>query len=250
MPEVNQELDVLVETPETPEPTPVETPDVDAESEEPELPAQPTATVPMSELRKVRAEAANYRKKLRALEERQKEEKHTAELAKMEETDRLKAIATEAEARAKTLKARADRTAKESAIISAASAMNFRIPKHAAKLLDLDDLDIDDNGKVDPALVKEGLEALAEEDPLLIKQPEVAPQPVSIGGGPSNPAPEEDYVPMPKFTDEKQKQRMLDQAQALRDSGDVVKGVRMRQQILRSTSGPAVQAERTGKKIR
>ena len=42
--------------------------------------------------------------------------------------------------------------------------MNFRVPRHAARLLDLDDIDIDDKGKVDNALVKECLETLAEED--------------------------------------------------------------------------------------
>jgi hypothetical protein len=142
--------------------------------------------VPISELRKVRAEAAKYRKRLRHLENKMEEEKRNVELAKMEETDRLKAVAAEAEARVEKLRKRADIIAKRAAVINAASALGFHNPEDAASIVDLSEMTIDDDGNVNDEKVSDLVKTLANNKPYLLK---TMPDDQDIADfGPTNPA--------------------------------------------------------------
>ena len=126
MTEEIRELDAQEEM-ETPEESDETDRDLDVESREP--------SVPISELRKVRAEAAKYRKQLRHLESKIEKDRKAVEFAKMEETDRLKAIAKEAEEKARSIQRRANTIAKQSTIINAASAIGFHNPQDAASMI-------------------------------------------------------------------------------------------------------------------
>ncbi len=141
--------------------------------------------VPISDLRKIRAEAAKYRKKLRQLESEVDDERKKAELSKMEETDKLRAIAEDAEARAKVLKERADVIAKQSAVINAASALGFYNPRDASAIVDLEQVEVDDNGTVDAEIVDEMVRLLAESKPYLIRGQQFDQE--MSGFGPTNP---------------------------------------------------------------
>ena len=143
------------------------------------------AVVPMSELRKVRFEAAKYRKRLRQLEQEMEQEQKVSELAKMKESDRLRAIAAEAESKAAALKRRADTVAKHAAIINAASALSFYNPEDASRIIDMKHIEIDDDGNVETKMVDEIVRALAESKPYLIKE-QLGSQNMA-GFGPTNP---------------------------------------------------------------
>jgi len=175
--------------------------------------------IPISELRKVRAEAAKYRKQLRQLESKVAKEQKASEFAKMEETDRLKAIAEEAEAKAKALKEKADAIAKRAAIISVASVLNFHNPQDAASMVDFDQIEVDD-GTVDEKEISELVKSLVESKPYLVREnQEVA------GFGPTNPA--SNNWPRPKFRTKDQIDRMKQQSNEAMRSGRVSEAVRL-----------------------
>ncbi len=90
---------------------------LEAYANEPEAEEQKESMVPISELRKVRAEAAKYRKELQSLKTRIEEENKKAEISKMEEVDRLKAIARDAEEQVQKLREKLNKMVKETAII-------------------------------------------------------------------------------------------------------------------------------------
>ena len=152
--------------------------------------------VPMSDLRKVRAEAAKYRKRLRQLESEVEGERKKAELSKMEETDKLRTIAETAEAKAKTLKERADAIAKQAAVISAASALGFYNPRDASAIVDLEQIEVDDNGSVDAEIIDEIVRSLAESKPYLIRGQQLDQE--MTGFGPTNPPSANWPKPKPK----------------------------------------------------
>ena len=181
--------------------------------------------VPMSELRKVRAEAAKYRKRLRQLESTVKEEKKATELAKMEETDRLRTIAEEAQIRLKILKKRANAVAKQAAVINAASAMGFYNPKDAASIIDLELIEVDD-GIVDEERIGELVKSLAECKPYLIRENTVGGVSASPGGfGPTNP-PSGDW-PKPKLRSRDQVDRLKQQSRESMKNGRLIDAVKL-----------------------
>lgn len=181
------------------------------------------STVPISELRKVRAEAAKYRKRLRQLESKMEKEKKEAELAKMEETDRLKAIAEEAEAKAKALKEMADVVAKRAAIINTASALDFHNPKDAASIIDLGQIEVNDDGTVDEEKTMELVKSLMESKPYLIKGQQDSQD--MAGFGPTNP-PSSNW-PRPKLRTKDQIDRLKQQSSEAMRSGKVAAAVRL-----------------------
>jgi hypothetical protein len=188
------------------------------------------ATVPMSELRKVRSEAAKYRKRLRQLESKMEKEKREAELAKMEETDRLKAIAEEAEAKAKAFRLKAEMVARQAAVINVASALGFYNPKDAASLIDLGQIEFNDDGTVDEEKTNELVKSLVESKPYLIKGQEDTPgltgvSPSPGGFGPTNP-PSSNW-PRPKLRSKDQIDRLKQQSAEAMRSGKVAAAVRL-----------------------
>jgi len=179
--------------------------------------------VPISDLRKIRAEAAKYRKQLRRLESEVEEERKKAEISKMEETDKLRAIAEAAEARAKVLKERADIIAKQSAVINAASALGFYNPKDASAIVDLDQVEADENGNVDAEIVDEIIRSLAEAKPYLIKGQQVDQE--MSGFGPTNP-PSANW-PKPKQNAQSRIDQLKEKSKELMRGGNMATAIKL-----------------------
>lgn len=254
---------MITEIPPTDPPAepPVETEDAEAEpvadasGPEPDEPGEPDDEQPVSlaDMRKLRKENASRRKSEQATEDKYKklqqtiaEEKRAAELEKMEETDRLKAIATDAESNMKALQTRADRISKESAVINAAASMGFMTPQDAADLLDLSRITIDADGKMDTEAVSDMVVELAESRPYLVAPAKETSKDLF---GPTNPKADEDYIPMPKFHDKRQTDRLRNEINKNSASGNLSgAALIMARRDLERRSGKNVQAERDGNK--
>ncbi len=188
---------------------------------ETETEEQKGSMVPISELRKVRAEAAKYRKELQTLKMQIEEENKKAEISKMEEVDRLKAIAKEAENQAQILKDKLNKMIKETAVINAASLLGFYNPKDAASMIDISQIEVDDTGAIDEKVVNELVKELAETKPYLKKESSIA------GYGPTNPPPQSGRWPKPKLTLANQIEQMKQQSRELTRMGRVVEATRL-----------------------
>ena len=189
--------------------------------------------VPMSDLRKVRSEAAKYRKRLRQLEGEIEEERKRAELSKMEETDKLRAIAEEAEAKSRTLKKRADVIAKQAAVISVASALGFHNPKDAAAIVDLSQIEVDDDGNVDSEVMNEIVYSLAESKPYLIKEQRANQE--MAGFGPTNPPPAS--WPRPKLRGQNRLDQLKQKSGELMKSGNMGAAIKLYNQAWEKERG-------------
>jgi len=187
-------------------------------------------TVKMSDLRAVRKESAAYRTKLRALEAEKEEwvaarnkEIEDAEVAKLEGTERLakekEILQTQLDAATRSnadQMARNDRMAKEGAIRDAASRFDFHNPGDAAKMINMNNIGIDD-GTVDSAAVEEAVQSLAKSQSYLVKGLSD-----ESFGGPTNPKPPENQIPAPKvrLSDEARIASMRKEARELQARGD------------------------------
>jgi ElaB/YqjD/DUF883 family membrane-anchored ribosome-binding protein len=179
------------------------------------------ATVPISELRKVRFEAAKYRKELQSLKAKLDEELKRTELTKSEEMEKLRTTAEKAEAEAKSLKGRVSRTTKESAIINAASVIGFYNPKDAASLIETGEIEVDENGNIDEEKVLELVKTLGESKPYLRKEQSKAYY------GPTNPAPQQGNWPKPKLTNANQIEQLKLQSRELTKQGRIVEATKL-----------------------
>ena len=189
--------------------------------------------VPMSELRKVRFEAAKYRKQFRQLEQKLGEEQKASELDKMKEVDKLKAIAAEAEAKATELKRRADFVAKHAAVINSASVLGFHHPEDASRIIDLECIEIDDDGNVDAEQINEIIKALAESKPYLIRE-QLGSQNMA-GFGPTNP-PSANW-PKPKERTQGKIERLKQQAGEFMKSGKMSAAIKLYNQAWEKERG-------------
>jgi hypothetical protein len=179
------------------------------------------ATVPISELRKVRFEAAKYRKELQSLKARLEDELKKTELTKAEEIDKLRTTAEKAEAEANSLKGRVSRTSKESAIINAASVMGFFNPKDAASLIETGEIEVDEKGNIDEEKVLELVKTLGESKPYLRREQN------KTFYGPTNPAPQQGNWPKPKFTNANQIDQLKQQSRELTKQGRIVDATKL-----------------------
>lgn len=178
-------------------------------------------TVPISELRKVRSEAAKYRKELQSLKAKMEEEKKNLELSKIEETEKLRSMAVKAEAEANALRNHVGRITKESAIINAASALGFYNPKDAISLIEMDQIEIDDKGNIDEEKVFEIVKSLGESKPYLRKELSKAFY------GPTNPAPRQGNWPKPRLTNANQIEQFKQQSRELTRQGRIVEATKL-----------------------
>lgn len=136
---------------------------------------QPTTeTISLDDAKKLRSEAANLRKRLKAFEEAEKK-RADAEKSEAQKLADDKA-AFEAERTAFANERKQTRTA--SAVEAAARKLGFRNPAKAFRLLDEDDLGIEEDGT--PSKAEEALKALAAEEPYLVGG--------GTSGSPTNPA--------------------------------------------------------------
>jgi hypothetical protein len=179
--------------------------------------------VPISELRRVRFEAAKYRKRLRQLEQVMEEKQKASKLAKMKETDRLKAIAAEAEAKAVALKRRADSVAIQAAIVNAASAQGFYNPEDASRIINKKQIELDNDGNVNAGQVDQMVRMLAESKPYLVKE-QMRNQSMA-DFGPTNPA--SSSRPKPKDYSQGKIEQLKQQAGEFMRSGRMSSAIKL-----------------------
>lgn len=188
--------------------------------------------VPMADLRKVRSEAASYRKQLRALEATvdvatKAQEKATAdaEIAKLEGIEAEQARTAQAtkeleaaNATMATLDAKLKADAINTAVYRAANTAGFHNPEDAAPLLNLSGIDVTD-GEVDLEQITELVNTLAETSSYLLKGEESLEQ----NTGPTNPA-NPKGAPKVKFVgDVQQLKQRADEAMARGKMGEATK---------------------------
>ncbi len=190
--------------------------------------------VPIADLRKFRAEAAENRKEAVALQAKldavtRAQEKATAdaEIAKLEGIEAeqartaqaLKEVA-EANATIATKDAKLKADAINTAVYRAANAAGFHDPADAAPLLDLSGIDVTD-GEVDTEQITELVNTLAETSSYLLKDEESQEQ----NTGPSNPA--NPKGPKVKFTGKDEAERLKQQSGEARERGDMVAATKL-----------------------
>lgn len=238
----------------TPNPDPDPDPEPDPDPDDPEM-------VPMTDLKKVRAESQRYRSSLRKLEaevekmtKAQEKAAKDAEIAKLDgvkqaqaRTDEANKSLAEAEADVVSMTAKLDSNARSQAVYQAANAAGFLNPEDAILLLDASEIEVVD-GETDQELIIEMIGTLAESRPNLLKSEE---EPLVINTGPTN-SRSRTQPPGPKLTDVKMAERMQaeldDGIKANTISGHAI--IKMRRKIRQMQSGPAVQAEREGREAR
>lgn len=128
------------------------------------------------ELSKAQKQAAASRSELKAI----KDAEATKEAATQTEAQRLARHVAELEAKQKELETRARLKTLEAAVAKQALLLGIIDPDVAVKLLDTDDLDIDDETG-EPKNIEAALKALIKAKPYLAKQPDTA-TPGSING--------------------------------------------------------------------
>lgn len=239
------------EAPETP-------PDEDTIIEEDEPEPDEEQKVPISDLKKVRAEAAKYRTSLRASEAENEKMKKAqakadkeAEIAKLGEIEQHQARATEAEKataeaedRVVAMAAKLQANAVSQAVYRAANAAGFLHPEDAIRYIDASKIEVVDD-KVDNDLITEMITTLAESRPNLIRAEEEESN--EFGGGPTNPK-TKNAPPGPKLTNAKVIQKMRDDLDA-DIAKDLVTGqgiAKRRREIRQAASGASVRKERGG----
>lgn len=134
---------------------------------------QPTETISLEDAKKLRSEAANLRKRLKAFEEEERKRKD----AERTEAERLAAERQEFEAARQAFENERRQARTASAVEAAARRLGFRNPAKAFRLLDEEDLGIEEDGT--PSKAEEALKALAAAEPYLVG---------SGNGSPTNPA--------------------------------------------------------------
>lgn len=152
-----------------------DTPDTDAGDGGSDQPT--TETISLEEAKKLRKELQQLRRERNDLAKFKKER----EDAEKTEADRLRdeRAAFEAERQAFANERKQARTA--SAVEAAARKLGFRNPSKAFRLLDEDDLGIEEDGT--PTKAEEALKALAAEEPYLIGGTNGSPTNPARGGG-------------------------------------------------------------------
>jgi len=156
-------------------------------------PADDKTLVPIAELRKVRAEAANNRKELQALKAKAEADAEKARLANLTEVEKAQELLKMAEADNKNLRDSMSRVQIESAITSLASTLGFTVPDDVIRFVDLESVK-DEQGNVDTIKIEAAVKDLAD------KKPYLKSSSAKNFGGPTNPIPPDG--PKPKFTDQ------------------------------------------------
>ncbi len=137
-----------------------------AEGQEPEVEQQGTELDDMqaiqAELNRARREAAKYRKAAKAAEEAEELRKRE----EMSEVERLKADMAKIQAQAQEAEAQAKMATIKAAVMRAAN--GFNDPEDALRLLDLDAMEIDDDGNIEG--LEDAIAGLLKTKPYLAKK--------------------------------------------------------------------------------
>jgi len=173
-------------------------------------------------VKKLREENSKWRRNTRELEDKFNDLEKQRKLEEMNEVERAKAIAQEAETKRAEIERRFKEMQVKTDIIELASDMGFRNPSYAAKILDVSMLIGDEYSKEN---VLEKLEELKINAPYLIK-PTSTPKGPGESEKPSR-LPEQSELPTPKFTDANRLEKMKSDANQLRREGNIVDAVKL-----------------------
>jgi len=189
---------------------------------DPVVPEDDGTMVPIAELRKVRAEAANNRKALQEYKEKIKSQEEAVRIAGLDEISKAQALLKKAEDDNKALRDSMNRVQFESAIVSLASTLGFTDPQDVVKFINLSDIQ-DDQGEIDNAKIETAVKKLSEDKPYL--RSNAGRQ--SFGA--TNPAPPDSSFPraQPKLIDQNNIDNMIKQASDLTRQGRVGEATRL-----------------------
>lgn len=183
-------------------------------------PADDKTLVPIAELRKVRAEAAENRKKLQEYKEKQKAQEEAARLAGLDEISKAQELLKKAEADNQALRDSMNRVQFESAVVSLASTLGFTDPQDAVRFVSMPEIQ-DESGGVDTVKVEAVVKKLSEDKPYLRSNP------VRQAFGPTNPANPKFPKAQPKLTDQDNIDQMKAQSRELIKQGRVGEATRL-----------------------
>lgn len=170
------------QAPGEPQPTPPQTPPAsDPPGQESDEFDRERAMATIARLREFEKKAKTQERELESLKAKQKER----EEAELGELERSKRRVAELEEAAKQSQAERRELRTRMAIEREAGRLGFRKVEYAHRLIDQDALEYDDEGT--PSNVKELLEALAKDDPLLLAQSEQSDTPARPRALPSTP---------------------------------------------------------------
>ena len=178
--------------------------------------------VPIGELRKVRHEAAEYRKKLEALEKQAQAEKEKLRLASLDDVARAQELLKKAEVDNDNLRKSMNRIQVETAITSLAMTLGFTAPDDVIKFIDLESVK-DEQGNVDDSKIEVAVKDLADKKPYLRSKPSA----LSLGGGATNPANPESPGLKPKLTDPNTIAGMKQQARDMTRQGRITEATKL-----------------------
>jgi len=178
--------------------------------------------IPISELRKVRAEAANNRKALLEYKEKIKSQEEAVRIAGLDEISKAQTLLKKAEDDNKALRDSMNRVQFESAIVSLASTLGFTDPQDVIKFVNPSDVQ-DDQGNIDNDKIEVTVKKLSEDKPYLRSNPG------RQTFGPTNPAPPDSSFPraQPKLIDQNNIDNMIKQASDLTRQGRVGEATRL-----------------------
>lgn len=191
--------------------------------------------VSLKDYRKLRSEAALYRKQLRTLEEKvdastkaQEKAAADAEIAKLEGVEAEKARTeqankelAEANAAIATKDAKLKADAINTAVYRAANAAGFENPEDAPALLDLSGIEVSD-GEIDNDEIDELVKTLADSKPYLLKEESAN----DTGTGPTNP-PNPKRGPKVRLTGAAEIEKLKQQSAEARERGDMVSATKL-----------------------
>jgi len=177
--------------------------------------------VPIAELRKVRHEAANYRKELEALKTQAYAEKEKLRLASLGDVARAQELLKKVESDNDNLRKSMNRIQVETAITSLAGTLGFTAPDDVMKFIDLESVK-DEQGNVDDSKIEAAVKDLAEKKPYLRSGQKNF-------GGPTNPKPPDEQFPgaKPRLTDKNTIASLRQQATDLMRQGRMVEATKI-----------------------
>ncbi len=158
---------------------------------QPQAGGDPTETISLEEARKLRSEAANLRKRMKAFEDAEA----AAQAASLTEVERLKKQHADLQTQHNALIAEAKEIRLLRAVELSAIKLEFKHPEIAAKLLDRADLEYEEDGST-PKNISKLLEKLLKNMPELAKE-QAPTQQASNGTAPTAGTPPAPTMPTP-----------------------------------------------------
>jgi len=178
-------------------------------------------TVPITEVKKLRSEAAKWRIELRNLQAQVEADKKRVELEKLSVQERLQSELEEARQKADSYEKASRSLAKDNIVINIATELGAIKPMDVAKLID--EVPYDENGHVDYEGTRLQITEFLKERPYMSRDKK---QDANFGA--TNPPPTGDNsLPRPKLTNADKVNEMKQQARDLTRQGRVAEATRL-----------------------